>query len=279
MSKTAILLRKEHLENLPKRPADGHKGTFGRVLVIAGSKYMCGASYLSSYAAYKAGAGLVEILAPIENRIILNCLLPEAIITTYSDADDFLNKLQISAKKADSVVFGPGFGRRDDEVTYLDAVCSLDNRLIIDADGLNILSDNPSYLKKLPPKTIITPHIVEFSRLVNRSAKSIKEDKAILSAAFAKKYNLIVVLKDHETIIATPGGGMYVNRCGNSGMATGGSGDVLSGIIGALLAFKKVNKSMAAALGVLMHAVAGDRAAQKEGERAVIARDIANNIE
>lgn len=278
MSVDATYINESILSNLPKRPKDGHKGTFGRVLIIAGSENMCGASYLSALAAYRSGAGLVEIFAPVENRIILQCLLPEAILTTYSNLNDFKEKVIASIMLADSIVFGPGFGKRENGAKYIKEVIKTEKRLVIDADGLNILSENKKLLDKLPSNVILTPHIGEFSRLTGLRASEIKENKLILASEFAKRYGVVLILKDHETVIADPSGKLMINTFGNSGMGTGGSGDVLSGIIGAILALKKLDNTMCSAISVLMHAKAGDAAAEDKSERSIIARDIAEHI-
>lgn len=271
---------KNLIDTLPARPEDSHKGTFGRVLCICGSFGMAGAAYLSALAAYRTGAGLVEIFTPEENRVIIQTLIPEAIVTTY-DADNFDDRvLTASIDKCDAILVGCGLGTSHTSLEILK--CALkykDVPTVIDADALNLLSEH-KFLLKYAANCIITPHLKEMSRLTDMTVEEIANGTASTAREFAGKHALCCVLKSHNTVVNDKGERAYVNTTGNSGMATGGSGDVLAGVIASLLAQKHLSLSRfdAATLGVYLHADAGDRAAEALGKSAVMARDIANNI-
>ena len=271
---------KNIIASLPERPEESNKGTFGRALCVCGSLGMAGAAYLSALAAYRTGAGLVEIFTPEENRIIIQTLLPEAIVTTY-DAENFDDrKLTSSIDKCDSLLIGCGLGTSHTSLEILK--CALrykDVPTVIDADALNLLSEH-KFLLKYAKGSILTPHLKEMSRLTDMTVEEIQKDIEKVAAEFSEKHELCCVLKDHSTVVSDIGARTYLNTLGNSGMATGGSGDVLAGVIASLLAQKHLSLSRfdAATLGVYLHAVAGDRSAEALGRSAVMARDIANNI-
>ena len=271
---------KNLIDTLPARPEESHKGTFGRVLCICGSFGMAGAAYLSALAAYRTGAGLVEIFTPEENRVIIQTLIPEAIVTTY-DADNFDDRvLTSSIDKCDAMLIGCGLGTSHTSLEILKvALRYKDVSTVIDADALNLISEH-KFLLKYAANSIITPHLKEMSRLTDMSVEQIGNDTSSAAREFASKHALCCVLKSHNTVVNDKGERAYVNTTGNSGMATGGSGDVLAGVIASLLAQKHLSLSCfdAATLGVYLHASAGDRAAEALGKSAVMARDIANNI-
>ena len=272
-------LEEEDLDVLKKRPADGHKGTFGRVLVVAGSFDMAGAAVLSGSAAYRSGAGLVQILSPECNRLILQTSVPEAILTSYKDNEFSPEKMDAMLNAASSVVIGPGLGICEQSRRFLRYIIQYSKKpVVIDADGLNMLAEKKALMDQLTPNHILTPHMGEMSRLTGKDIAEIKADPVKAAADFVARFPVTLVLKDARTVIASSAGSdICINTCGNSGMATGGSGDVLSGVIGGLLA-QKFNPSRAACLGVLMHACAGDRAAAKLGERAVTAGEILRSL-
>ncbi len=271
---------KNLIDTLPARPEESHKGTFGRVLCICGSFGMAGAAYLSALAAYRTGAGLVEIFTPEENRVIIQTLIPEAIVTTY-DADNFDDRvLTASIDKCDAILIGCGLGTSHTSLEILKvALRYKDVPTVIDADALNLLSEH-KFLFKYAANSIITPHLKEMSRLTDMSVEQIGNDTLSAAREFSSKHALCCVLKSHNTVVNDKGEHAYVNTAGNSGMATGGSGDVLAGVIASLLAQKHLSLSCfdAATLGVYLHADAGDRAAEALGKSTVMARDIANNI-
>lgn len=284
----------EDLRLLPARPDYSHKGSFGRVLVIAGSKGMAGAAFLSAKAAYRTGAGLVKVVTSEANRVIIQSLLPEALFASYDDNDDYCtegcrDKLLADLKWASAVVIGPGLGKSDYARNLLDAVLSEAKvPVIIDADALNILSERldetgsavEERLKRLTTilgrNCIITPHLMELSRLIGKPVPDIKDN--LIDTAAASSYNneLIYVIKDARTVVAHEGK-LYINRSGNNGMATGGSGDVLTGIIGALIA-QGLAPFEASCLGVYIHGLAGDWAAREKSRYSMIASDIIEAI-
>lgn len=276
-----ISFDKRALTMLPPRRQRSNKGDYGRVLCVCGCSGMSGAAYLAAKAAYRTGAGLAEVFTPEQNRIVLQTSLPEAIVMSYTDEykkSDILPSLE----RADSIVIGCGIG-----VTPLSLVILSDllhsvnptlKPLVIDADAINLLSRNRSLLKYVSG-AILTPHFMEASRLLEKPIETLLKNPEAAAYEIASKYGVICVMKDHETVISDGRANMYVNRSGNSGMATGGSGDVLSGILGGLLAqnAKSENRLTAietTALGVYVHGLAGDAAAVKLGEYSLMASDI-----
>ena len=272
------------LSLMPKRKARSNKGDFGRLLAVCGSEGMAGAAYLAAKAAYRTGAGLVEILTHKANLIPLQTLIPEAIVSTYDEGYD-KNKILSSVERADTILIGCGLGQTPLSRELLSDLLKSkrgETQLVVDADGLNLLSKNRSLLKYVSGG-IITPHFLEMSRLSGISVDEISENVEQTAYNFAKKYDLICVLKDHNTVVSDGGEDIYINRRGNSGMATAGSGDVLAGVIGGLLAQasrreEKESLLTYAALGVYIHSVAGDIAASELGEYSVMAGDIIDSI-
>lgn len=260
------------LENLPKRAAHSNKGTFGRVLTIAGSYNMAGAAVLSAKAAYKSGAGLVKVVTPEANRIIIQNNIPEALLGTYDN-------IGTDIKWADAIVIGPGLGCSDEAKELVSYVLgNTDKTVLIDADALNIISQDMHILKNRSCKAIVTPHLGEMSRLTGLSVPQIQADITGVARAFAAQYNVVCVLKDFRTIIAFPDGMEYINLSGNSGMATAGSGDVLSGIIGSFLA-QGFTDEKAAVYGAYIHGLAGDKVFNNTGSYGMIASDIINGLD
>ena len=261
---------------MPKRADESNKGTYGRLLCVCGSMGMCGAAHLAAKAAYRSGAGLVEILTVKENLIPLQTSLPEAIVSVYDKNSPDIDAIISSAEKADAIVIGCGLGCGNSSRKILGAILrSTEKPCVIDADALNIISANPTLKKYLNGK-IITPHPAEFSRLTGYSVEDIINNAEQMSYDFAKKYGALCLIKRHETAVSD-GNGVYVNKSGNSGMATAGSGDVLSGIIGGILAQNKNGKLSlfeAACLGAYIHGKSGDIAAETLGEYSLMASDI-----
>lgn len=265
---------------LPQRPLRSSKGDFGRVLCVCGSSGMSGAAFLCAKAAYRTGAGLVEIFTSEENRIILQTALPEAIVTTYCDNDndnDTASKLALSLEKATCVAVGCGLSvtplSRKILSTVLRSIDSKKTPLVLDADALNLLSKNPSLLK-YASGAVITPHALEFSRLTGLSLEEILSSPAELAYSYAKKHSLICVLKDHDTVVSDGSERLYINNSGNNGMSTGGSGDVLCGIIAGLLAQCGSASLDTVALGVYIHGLCGDIAARRLSQYSLMASDI-----
>jgi NAD(P)H-hydrate epimerase len=268
------------VKRLPIRPNYSNKGTFGKVLIIAGSNNMAGAAYLAAIAAYRTGCGLVRIFTPKENRQILQTLIPEAILTTYDSNDFHMGALEEVIKWADVIDIGPGLGISKTSEIILEKVLEQSEvPLVIDADAINLLANNFYFLKnKKPENIIITPHLGEMSRLCGCDIQSIASDLIHFATDFAHKHKLICVLKDSRTIVADWSEKVYINQSGNNGMATAGSGDVLSGIIASLIA-QSIEPYESATLGVYLHGLAGDYAASQHGRMNMIARDIVSGLE
>ncbi|MGN0353664.1 MAG: NAD(P)H-hydrate dehydratase [Muricoprocola sp.] len=262
---------------LPKRKNDSYKGTYGKVLVIAGSRNMAGAAYLSAKAAYRTGAGLVYIYTEECNRIILQTLLPEAVLYTY-DPDSWHKEEFIAIlEDKNAVAAGPGLGTSLVKEQIISTLLSeYKGKLILDADGLNILSKHPEWMENCHNPFIITPHLGEMKRLSGGNFIPERKKYPEFAKNFSEKYGVITVLKDYQTVVSD-GKECYVNLSGNHGMATGGSGDVLSGIIGGLLA-QELDVFEAAKLGVYIHGLAGDRAMEQRGAYSMMASDIADSI-
>lgn len=275
-----------------KLPDRVNKGDMGRVLCVCGSyeergAAMCGAAYFSAMAAYRCGTGIVEIFTPRKNYEALGAKVPEAVFSLYEkegNTDDILSRLKESLKKADSVVLGCGLGKSD--VACELVKCVLENvrvPLLIDADGLNILSERSELWNLISTeqrrRTAVTPHPGEMSRLTGLSVREILDNTARVASDFAKIHGIVCLLKDHNTVISD-GEAVYVNRSGNPGMATAGMGDVLSGIIGSLLARctdeSDVLETVAAS--AFLHGLAGDRAKETVGEYSLMASDVLSQI-
>ncbi|MBQ9278883.1 MAG: NAD(P)H-hydrate dehydratase [Lachnospiraceae bacterium] len=267
-------------EKLPARKVDSHKGSYGKIGIIAGSKNMAGACLFAAESAYRMGCGLVKVCTTEENRETIQQRLPEAMLKTYdiNDKTSIADAVADTLKWSDVIVIGPGLGTSD----YAKEVVKLtfenyDKKIIADADALNILSENKEWLKNTNAEVVITPHLMEMSRLSDKKTGDIKENKYDIAREFAKEYNTVVVLKDSRTIVADSDVHAYVNMTGNNGMATGGSGDVLSGILAGLVG-QGMDIFEATKLGVCMHGLAGKFAAVEKGRYSMIATDIVKSI-
>lgn len=269
--------RAEYKSLLPPRKDDSHKGTYGKVLVIAGSKGMCGAAYFNAKAAYMSGAGLVKIYTAEENRAVLQQLLPEAIIVSYERFDE--EELKRHLLWADVVCAGSGIGmgeiaRRHMETVLLHGNCPC----VIDADGLNIMSGDEELSGLLTEgRYVLTPHMKEMSRLTGRSVADIKNDRLKVLKDYAEKTGAVCVLKDSRTLIGKEGERTVLNPSGNSAMAKAGSGDILAGIIAGFLA-QDLGCFDGAVLGAYIHGRAGDCARGEKGNYSVMAEDIISQI-
>ena len=262
---------------MPPRDPDANKGSCGRLLVVAGSPCMAGAAYLSALAAYRTGAGLVRIFTHEDNRVILQTLIPEAVMTTYKDGEDPEFILSEAVAQANAVLIGPGLSTSKQVHKLLKTVLKCaPERLIIDADGLNLISKSSVLRSKIPASAILTPHLGEMARLTGESIGKIKSEKPEYAANLARELEAICVLKDSVTAVSD-GKECYLNQTGNAGMAKAGSGDVLAGIIGALLA-QGLPQFDAARLGVYLHGRAGDKAVENRSEHSLLAREIAESI-
>lgn len=256
---------------LPERRPDANKGTYGKVLMITGSKGMAGAAYLSAKAAYSVGAGLVQIYTDETNRIVLQQLLPEAIITTYTEFDK--EKLKELFDWADVISIGSGLGRSETAekvVTY--AMQYAKSPCVIDGDGLNILSEELTLLEH-KKNVILTPHMKEMSRLMQCTVEELKESPIRSLQEFVEDYPVVCAMKDARTIVASDEEGIFVNTTGNTAMAKAGSGDVLAGIITGLLT-QRMSLRSACETGVFLHGLCGDAAKEHKGSYSVLASDL-----
>lgn len=277
----AELLEKDQVAGLFKPyPPDAHKGTFGRVFILAGSAGMTGAAALCSLAAARSGAGLVTLGTPeslndiMEAKIteVMTLALPETPQRSFSIKA--LEKALEFSSRCDAAAIGPGLSRQDetrDFIRQFVAACPVP--MVIDADGLNALAEKPEILAGLKVPAIITPHPGEMARLLSTDAGAVQEDRVGAVREAAKRFKCTALLKGARTMIAAPEGSLWINPTGNPGMATGGSGDVLTGIIAAFLA-RGMEPWEAAAAGAYIHGLAGDLAAAAKGEISLIASDL-----
>jgi len=264
---------------LPPRPRDAHKGDFGRVLVVAGSRGMSGAAVLCAGAALRGGAGLVRLAVPAgvlpivasSNPCYMTAGLPEDEQGRF--ASEGAPALLELAREASVLVAGPGLGRGAAQVDLVRALLAQTDRpFVLDADGLTAVAAEEGLLRGRAAPLILTPHPGEFGRLIGRDTSAVQADRQNLAVNYAAAHGVILVLKGHGTIV-TDGTRVYVNTTGNPGMATGGMGDVLAGLIGALLG-QGLEAFAAAQLGVCLHGRAGDLAAADIGEVGLIASDL-----
>ncbi|MDO5335980.1 MAG: NAD(P)H-hydrate dehydratase [Eubacteriales bacterium] len=275
-----LLLEKQDLLFLRERPEWGNKGTFGKVLAVAGSRGMSGAAYLCARACLASGAGMVKIQTKESNRTILQTLLPEAMISVAEEEELWEENL----RWCDVLVLGPGLGKGkicEKKIEwFLKMAEKYKKPLVLDADGLNLLAENPKWYAYLPEETILTPHLGEFSRLTGWEIPKIQSNLIQSAQAFVMIHPVTLVLKDARTVVVCPNGSTYLNESGCSAMATAGSGDVLSGVLAGLLASchaQKKRKELIPA-GVFLHGLAGERAARRLGKRGVLAGDIIDGL-
>lgn len=262
------------IEILKPRKLDSNKGDYGHALIIAGERGKMGAAVLASKACLRSGVGLLSVHIPSCGVDILQTSIPEAMLSIDSNMTMFSDELEID--KYSAVSFGPGLGTNiltQKAISYL--LMNTNRSLVIDADGLNCISLNKELISSLPINSILTPHPKEFERLVGPWENDIQ--KQSMQLEFSKKHNIILILKGHNTRIASPQGEMFINSTGNPGMAKGGTGDVLTGMITAFLAqgYTPLNASI---LGVYLHGSAGDIAAEEMSENAMLATDLINCI-
>lgn len=279
----AFYYEKEDLHQLmPYRVPDGNKGTFGKVLLIAGSKDMSGACILCGSSILRSGAGMVKIITPACNKQTVQLSLPEAMLHTYEEYPDE-SKIKQLLKWCDVVVAGPAMGT--DENGYTLMKCILEERdlpMVIDADGLNLMARYKDLMelaaKRRTGQMVITPHPAEFNRLLGTDMEAYQKNREQLIRMLSQKLHCIVVAKDAVTMITgDQKSEIYINNSGNNGMATAGSGDVLAGILGALIG-QGMDTFDAACLAVYLHGAAGEQAAKENGLSAVVASDIIKKL-
>ncbi|MBR1854473.1 MAG: NAD(P)H-hydrate dehydratase [Lachnospiraceae bacterium] len=266
------------LKNLmPKRDVSGNKGTFGKVLIVAGSKGMAGAAVLAAKAAYRAGAGMVRVITDEGNRSIIQSALPEALFGNYED-------LNAGIYWADALVIGPGISQSSEAAECMQKIIRTQEKpLVVDADGLNLLVRYDNLKKQLAKREgvcILTPHMGELARLVDTPVERLKVCTWDYGIRLAREMQCVVVAKDARSFVCAENKTICMNIYGNDGMATAGSGDVLTGILGGLLAQSKDTEDAyyTACLGVYLHAAAGDLVASQRGTYGCMAGDIADAV-
>lgn len=276
----ARCIGREDAGRLLVRDPGGHKGTFGKVLVLAGSLGMCGAAYFAGRAAYAAGAGMVKICAAKENRQILQTLVPEALYGSWDE-----ETIRQGIEWCDAAVAGPGIGQGEEALRMLRCLLGSaqekDLPLVLDADGLNLISAHHELRDMLYGRCVYTPHMMELGRMMGEEIGMLREQPFDTIERFARDYPGTLVWKDACTITRCAGGAVYLNESGNDGMATAGSGDVLAGLLGGLLASGPASAAdldLLVPLGVYLHGAAGDAAGEKKGRHSMTARDILEGI-
>lgn len=269
---------------LPPRAPDTHKGDVGHLFVIAGSVGLTGAAALCSLGALRAGAGLVTLAIPESLNDLMEVKLTEVMTKPFPETKARSFSLQalpalVSAiERMEALAIGPGLSQEPQTKQLVRQLLpKVTKPCVADADALNALADDPHLLKKLPGPMILTPHPGEMGRLIRLSAQDVQRDRERIATEFAKQYGMVLVLKGHRTIVADVDGALYVNETGNPGMASGGCGDVLTGMIAGLLG-QRLSLFDAARLGVYLHGLAGDLAAGQGGQVGLIASDLLDTI-
>ena len=263
---------------LPARRSDTNKGTYGHLLVVAGSRGKSGAAALAGVAALRSGVGLCTVATPADALSdvqghapeLMGVALPAAAVLGPSHLDVLL----AAAEGKDALVIGPGIPRGPDtHRLFEELLARLDVPVLVDADGLNAIAGHPGLLARSRAQVVLTPHPGEMARLAGKTVAEVQADRIATATGFARSHRTVLVLKGARTVVADPGGEVRVNPTGNPGMATGGTGDVLSGMVGALLA-QGLAPLDAASLGALAHGLAGDAAARRWGRLGLIASDL-----
>ena len=268
---------------LPPRKPDTHKGDYGRVLVLAGSTGLTGAGSLCAFSCLRAGAGLVTIAVPATLYPIFAAKLTSPMARPIADSGDgnfspkALDEALRLAEKATVAAIGPGIGTTSSTERFvLGFLEKTKLPVVVDADALNILAKNPGALGGLSARAILSPHPGEMARLVNLTSNEVQARRLFLATDFAARHSLTLILKGHRSIV-TDGARYFINHTGNPGMATAGSGDVLTGVVAALVA-QGLSLFDAALLGTYVHGLAGDIAARVVGEISLVAEDIMGNL-
>ena len=266
-----VLSRESYSNKLIKRKIYGHKGDYGRAVLVAGSIGYLGAARLATESCIRSGAGLITLITSSEGRKLLSGSLIEGMLATFEDNE----KVKYLVSKADAVAFGPGIKEDEESMKLLEEIIiDSPSSIIIDAGGINLLSKNKKCLCAVKDKVILTPHPGEMARLIGKDISYVEKNRIECSRAFAKQYKCIVLLKGYNTVI-TDGKDVFINKTGNSKMASGGMGDTLTGIITALVAQGYSNMD-ATLLGAYIHGLAAEYSARDR--YSIIARDLIESI-
>ncbi|MGN0361372.1 MAG: NAD(P)H-hydrate dehydratase [Bilifractor sp.] len=275
-------IQRRDLQYLPHRDESGNKGTFRKILVIAGSRSICGAAYLSGKAALLTGTGMVKIFTEESNRAPLCALFPEALLSTYRDGTEELKNLDADMQWADAALIGPGLGTGETSLRIMREFLRLNQtrklQTVFDADALNLLAVHDDLIGQISFPAVFTPHIGEMSRLTGIAPADIKASAISIARRAAEEVRNTVVLKDAATVTALPNGSCFLNRSGNSALSTAGSGDVLTGMIAGLTAQYPEYTGLVTALAVYIHGKCGERASEEYSEASATADNILDFI-
>jgi len=269
---------------LKKHKPDTHKGTFGHVLVIAGSLNLTGACYLCCMGALRCGCGLASALVPKSIKPVISTLIPESLVIPLPetvngnlDIDDF-DYISEYLAKVDAIALGAGIGTEKSTTELIKKLLTcIKIPMVVDADGLNIISKDTNILHKIKTSMVLTPHPGEMSRLTGNGVEEIQKNRESVATEFAKEYRITLILKGKGTVIADYDGKVWINSTGNSGMATGGTGDILTGMITSFIA-QGIDNFDASRLAVYLHGLAGDIASEEKGKLSLLPRDIIDKI-
>jgi ADP-dependent NAD(P)H-hydrate dehydratase / NAD(P)H-hydrate epimerase len=278
---TTFLLEPDDVaRHFPRRPRAGHKGTYGHLLLVAGSRGKTGAAALGAMAAMRSGVGLVTVATPVSQQPIVASLVLEAMTEPLPETS--ARTLALNAGEAivelagsrDAVAIGPGIGLDGETVQVVRSLArELRQPMVIDADGLSALAGHLDVLRDAPSARCLTPHPGEMARMLGARVDEVQRDRIETTREFSTRHRVYIVLKGARSVIATPDGRVFVNPTGNPGMASGGTGDVLTGVLGACLA-RGMEPAAAMCASVYMHGSAGDIAAERVGEESLVARDV-----
>lgn len=272
------------LQSFPKRNADAHKGDFGHLFVIAGSAGYTGAGYLTAQAAALSGSGLVTLGVGRSIYPILAVKLTEVMVKPFVETRDWslslLAERDIVAfvQNCDALAIGPGISRnKETETLVRNIIAGIMKPMVVDADGINACVGHLDIFKSRKTPLVLTPHSGEMARLLGIEVKDVEAARKDVALKFANEYNTVLVLKGRNTVVANPAGDVYINETGNVGMATGGTGDVLTGMIASFIG-QGIEPFTAAVLGVYFHGMAGDIARHEKGALSLLATDLLNKI-
>ncbi|MDP3789893.1 MAG: NAD(P)H-hydrate dehydratase [Candidatus Omnitrophota bacterium] len=279
-----MILINDVISRFPKRPPDSHKGDFGHVLVIAGSNGYTGAAYLTSQAAILSGSGLVTLAVGKGLQGIMAAKLTEVMVKPFFETKDSSLSLLAEkellgfAEKCNSIAIGPGISQnKETHALVRNLVAKLNKPIVLDADGINAFVIHTALFKDAKASLVLPPHPGEMSRLTGKGLPEIQAARKDIALQYASEYNTVLVLKGHQTVVANPKGDLYINETGNAGMASGGTGDVLTGIIASFVG-QGIDPFESAVLGVYFHGLAGDAAAKEKGILSLVATDLLNKL-
>lgn len=274
----------EVLSDFPKRQISANKKDFGHVFVIAGSCGYTGAAYLAGQAAILSGSGLVTLAVGKSLYPIMAAKLTEVMVRPFFETRDYSLSLLAEkeilnfCEKCSCIAIGPGISQnKETQGLVRSLIGKIEKPMVLDADGLNAVIGHLENLKKVIAPLVLTPHPGEMARLAGKDIAEIQNNRKDIALDFAHQYNVIMVLKGHETIVARPNGDYYINETGNAGMATGGTGDVLTGMMASFIG-QGLEPFDAAIAGVYFHGLAGDMAAKEKGFLSLIATDLLNKL-